>query len=174
MGLESFFEERLDLSKFIENAEEYSFLNVYQTDLVKVLIVAAASSFETIVVDHIEEFYRSSSSYPSAAVFVKNKALFRSYHQLFDWSTSNANTFTKFFGQDCTDLLKSQLNDHPWLEQSIRDFIALGRARNELVHGDFAVASPSLSVAEVGDKYRSAIKFVDAIPSIIRVERLVS
>lgn len=170
MGLGSFFSERVELAQFLEGAAEYSLLNVYQTDLPKVMIVAAASNFEVTVTNHIEEFFGSTSSHSTAAQFVKNKALFRSYHQLFSWNGTNATTFTNFFGQECTALLKEQITAHDWLEQSIRDFVELGRARNELVHGDYANYSPSLTVSEVQIKYESASRFVDVIPRIIRLE----
>lgn len=173
MSLESFFSERVSLAQFLEGAEEYSLLNVYQTDLPKVMIVAAASNFEVTITNHIEEFFVSTSSHPTAAQFVKNKALFRSYHQLFDWKGANATMFAKFFGAQCAALLKEQIVANDWLEQSIRDFVELGRARNELVHGDYASYSPSLTVVEVQVKYKSATKFVESIPRIIRLEALV-
>lgn len=172
MSLASFFEERNDIVEILERAVEPSLLNVYQTDLPKVMVVAAASSFEKVVVKHIEDFYKTTSKHESAAIFVLKKALFRQYHQLFGWNDNNINVFTNFFGPECTKNFKKQLDIHDWLETSMRDFLQIGRARNELIHGDFSSYSLSLTAAEVESKYRSAEKFVRAVPQIIRVEAI--
>lgn len=169
MTLRVFFDERNEIAALLERVIEPSLLNVYQTDLPKVMIVAAASSFEKEVLRHIEEFYKETTRHESAATFVMKKGLHRQYHQLFGWNDNNVNVFTNFFGPGCTKNFKQQLNIHEWLETSMKDFLQLGRERNELVHGDFATHSLSLTPSEVQAKYESACRFVSCIPQIIRV-----
>lgn len=170
MSLTSFFEERRDIARLLEDAIEPSLLNVYQTDLPKVLVVAVASSFERTVVQHIEDFYRSTSQHESATAFVLKKALFRQYHSLFDWNANNVTQFTNLFGPACTEKFKEELHLHDWLDDAVKDFLRLGRARNELVHGDFASYPVTLTPGEVQQKYESALRFVATLPQIIRVE----
>ena len=67
------------------------------------MVVAAASSFEKIVVKHIEDFYRATSEHESATTFVLKKALFRQYHQLFAWDQNTVTVFTNFFGPGMHD-----------------------------------------------------------------------
>ncbi|MET3706141.1 hypothetical protein ABIB17_000757 [Arthrobacter sp. UYEF6] len=172
MSLTTFFAERTDIAALLEKAVEPSLLNVYQTDLPKIMIVAAASSFEKEVVKHIEDFYRQSATHESATIFVLKKALYRQYHQLFGWNDNNVNVFTNYFGPACSKNFKELLGLHEWLGSSMKDFLDIGRVRNELIHGDFASYSPSLTPTEVQTKYRSAERFVAAIPRIIRVEPL--
>lgn len=170
MNLKPYFDERNDIARLVGEGMQPSLLNVYQSDLPKVLVVAVASSFERSIVSHIEEFFASTTQHESASIFVTKKALFRQYHQLFSWGDNTVTTFTNFFGPACTRTFKEQLAVHEWLEGAVRDFLQLGRARNELVHGDFASHPLSLTAGEVETKYESAQKFVDSIPQVIRVE----
>jgi hypothetical protein len=169
MDLTEFFQERIELQAFIEENYPES-LSGYQVDLAKVMVIAAASSFEEEVIAHILELFNDTNSPNTRASFVKRKALDRQYHQLFDWEQPNANKFARYFGDDCARTFKEQVNTSDWLEQSVRDFLAIGHQRNLLVHGNFPVYALELTPLEVRDKYFSARKFVAAIPGIIRMK----
>lgn len=172
MSLDSYFDERVEIARLLEEAAEPSLLNVYQTDLPKVLVLAVASRFERDVVDHIETFFTETSQHDSASIFVKKKALNRQYHQLFEWDRNTATSFTGLFGPDCTENFKIQVKENEWLETAVQDFMYLGRTRNQLVHMDLASFSVALTPAEVQSKYLSAARFVAVIPHVIRVESI--
>lgn len=167
-----FFRERVEITQRLVDAEEWSLLNVYQTDLPKVLVVATASRFEAEITQHIEDFYREVTSHSAATLFVVNKALSRQYHTLFSWGENTATSFMKLFGQECASNFKIQLEAHDWLAASVKDFLSLGRTRNELMHRDFASFPLDLTVEDVDAKAKSAERFVNAIPRVIRVESI--
>ncbi len=172
MTLDSYFGERVEIAGLLAEAGEPSLLNVYQTDLPKVLVLVVASRFERDVVRHIEDFFTATSDHETAPFFVKKKALTRQYHQLFDWETSTAKRFISFFGPACATNFKKMAQEHDWLDKSVHDFLLLGRTRNQLVHSDLASCSMPLTPEEVKDAYASAVRFVNAIPHIIRAEPL--
>ncbi|WP_017199563.1 HEPN domain-containing protein [Arthrobacter sp. M2012083] len=172
MSMSPFFRERIEIRQQLQDAQEWSLLNVYQTDLPKILVVATASRFEREITQHIEDFYREATTYDSATLFVINKALSRQYHTLFAWNENTATSFMKLFGAECASNFKSQLDAHDWLATSVKDFLTLGRIRNELVHRDFASFPLDLTVEEVDVRSQSAERFVAAIPQVIRVDSI--
>ena len=172
MTLDSYFGERVEIADLLARAGEPSLLNVYQTDLPKVLVLVVASRFESDVVSHIEEFFTATSKHETAPFFVKKKALTRQYHQLFDWDRNTATRFINFFGPACEKNFTAMSQEHEWLDKSVADFLLLGRTRNQLVHSDIASYSMTLTPDEVKDGYISATRFVQSIPHIIRAEPL--
>ncbi|MFF2298629.1 HEPN domain-containing protein [Arthrobacter sp. NPDC058127] len=169
-----FFRERVEIRQQLQAAKEWSLLNVYQTDLPKILVVATASRFEAEITRHIEDFYKEVTTYDSATLFVVNKALSRQYHTLFAWKENTATYFMKLFGEECALNFKSQLESHEWLATSVKDFLTLGRTRNELMHRDFASFPLDLTVEDVEQQADSAERFVAVIPKVIRVEPISS
>ncbi|MFE4198088.1 HEPN domain-containing protein [Paenarthrobacter sp. NPDC056912] len=169
MSLESYFEERIEIGDLLGEANEYSLLNVYHSDLPKVLILSVASRFERDVTDHIETFYSEISELEPVAAFVKKKALNRQYHSLFNWDAANVNAFVGLFGPQCKAHFATQIVQHDWLNDAARDFLALGQARNVLIHLDLATQTASMTAQEVAEKYRSAVRFVEAIPFVLRL-----
>lgn len=172
MSLESYFEERIEIGDLLGGAKEYSLLNVYHSDLPKVLILSVASRFERDVTDHIEAFYAELSDLEPVAAFVKKKALHRQYHSLFQWDSANVNSFIGLFGPQCKAHYKEQTLQHEWLIDAARDFLALGQARNILIHVDLATQTASMTVQEVANKYKSALRFVEAIPFILKLQTI--
>lgn len=170
MSMSPFFRDRVEIGQRLQDAQEWSLLNVYQTDLPKILVVATASRFEKEITKHIEDFYKEVSTCQSATSFVVNKALSRQYHTLFSWSDNTATSFMKLFGVECASNFKDQLEAHDWLAKSVKDFLSLGRTRNELMHRDFASFPLDLTVEDVEAQSQSAERFVDVIPLAIRVE----
>lgn len=174
MSLETYFKERVEVSDLLGKANDLSLINIYNSDLPKVLILTVASRFEQDVIRHIEEFYLEISTLESVAAFVKKKALARQYHTLFQWEAANVNSFVGLFGDQCKRHFRQQLASHDWLEGAVRDFLALGQARNTLVHVDLATQSASMTAQEVREKYDSAARFVESIPFILRLQPIVS
>ncbi|MBH0098052.1 hypothetical protein I6E68_02725 [Salinibacterium sp. NSLL150] len=171
MQLTNFFEDRLLIAESLDEGGDLSMINTFATDLPRVFIVAAASHFETVVTDYIHDFFsETSQENPAVLEFMKRKALFRNYHTLFEWKGNSANGFFAVFGEERTKHYKALVQDTDWVGPAASDFLKLGRARNELVHGDFASHSPSLSAKEVQQRFISAQRFVQCIPAVIRLQ----
>jgi hypothetical protein len=172
MSLQTFFDDREVIAAKLQETGDLSLVNTFATDLPRVFIVATASSFEVEVTNHIIEYFRVSSDQAGVAAFAERKALKRTYHTLFNWETNNVKPFFQYFGNECATHFGNLLATHDWLEGAGRSFLALGRARNELVHGDFSTFSPTMTADEVKSRYTEASKFVDAIPKVLRLEAL--
>lgn len=135
----------------------------------KTLILAIASSFEAEIISHIHELYDVGGLPESAAAFVKNKALARQYHTLFDWKKSNINSFAGLFGHECKDNVSLCLLNNTYARQSIQDFLFIGNERNRMVHNDFInYHLTDVSLDDIIKKYKSADGFVKIVPKIIR------
>ena len=173
MTLDSFFEERLEVGRSLADSGELSLLNTFNTDLPRIFVVAAASHFEAAISDHLLDFFaEASDNNETVAAFMSRRALFRNYHSLFDWSATSANKFFSTFGAPCLEHYKRLARDHDWLLPSALAFLQLGDARNLLVHGNFALHSPTLTADDVRVRYAEAARFVDAIPHILRLQEL--
>lgn len=172
MSLQTFFADREQVAAKLQEAGDLSLVNTFATDLPRVFIVAAASNFEVTITQQVIEFFRSTSSQPGAAEFIERKALMRTYHSLFEWKSNSVKSFFQFFGVECREHYVELTQTHEWLEPAAKDFLALGRARNLLVHGDFSTHSPAMTADEVKSRCASAQRFVEAIPAILRLEEL--
>jgi len=173
MDLTDFFNERLEIARSLTARGELSLVNTFNTDLPRIFVVASASHFETVVASHIRNFFAEmSNGHPAVIEFVDKKVLFRSYHTLFNWPSNSVSSFFAMFGKLCADHYKQLSKDQDWLSEAARAFLQLGQARNELVHGDFATHSPSLTAPEVQAAFISAQRFVESIPLILRMKEL--
>ena len=140
---------------------EPSLASAIRTNLTKGLVLAAASSFESALMGHLEAVYRRLlAAAPALANFAVNTGMERRYHAYFDWDRPNANKLFGHFGPEFAERLKSRIAGEPDLEQGMRDFMSLGRLRNELAHDDFAAYSLDLTLEEVFSRYQSARRFL--------------
>lgn len=137
--------------------------------LAKALLLAGASELEMDTTRIVLEFFEDVSAGNMPAVrFVENKALKRQYHALFDWDRGNANSFFGLFGPDLKQYVSHLVSQNVTLSQGIAGFLRLGSLRNQLVHGNFASFSLSLTVEEIYALYQQACDFRDALPGILR------
>jgi len=112
---------------------EPSLSSAIRTNLAKGLVLAAASAFESDLMDHLETIYRRLlQAAPALANFAVTTGMKRRYHTYFDWESPNANKFFGLFGPEFAERLKGRIAGEPELGQAMRDFMSLGRLRNEL------------------------------------------
>lgn len=130
----------------------------------KALLLSAASNFEATITSAILGHVESTTNSMHVVSLVKNKALARQYHTLFDWEAKNANKFFSLFGDDFRQAMKDRLNEDPDLESSIKAFLRIGLERNFLVHGDFGSYSLELTTEEVLELHARAARFVQELP----------
>lgn len=142
---------------------------VFEDSYKKLLILACGSFFESHLVTHLNEFARSAAD-PRIAAFVRNKALSRQYHTLFDWDgVRNVNRFLALFGDEHKKQVVSKIASDPQLEPAMHAFLLVGAERNRLAHGNLAALSPDLTVAEIKEKYRQAWLFLQFLCSELSV-----
>jgi hypothetical protein len=157
------------LISYLDQGNQPSLRSTVDENFRKALLLAAASYFEHRIVNDILAFVRESSSENSLLVeFVNNKAISRQYHTFFNWNETNANQFFGLFGTTFKNFIKQELRSDDQLSSSIKAFLEIGRERNRLVHQDFGTFSLEKTSDEIYELYKSALTFVESIPSKLR------
>ncbi len=157
-----------ELARHLLEAGQPSLLNNSDAAFRKSLTLAAASSFESQVKAHLLAFVSARSSSDALTIaFVKNKALERQYHTLFEWKGTSANSFFGLFGAGFRQHMAARTKADKTLDDSIRAFLELGNLRNEIAHQDFVSYPMEKTVTDVYDLYKRARMFVDGLPSFL-------
>ncbi|MFD8673781.1 HEPN domain-containing protein [Streptomyces seoulensis] len=163
------YEDHKSVLDHLSSTSQVSDHATLQTTLPKVLLLAAASEFESRVCTTIREYVQANSNDLKILELVEQKAIKRQYHTLFDWDKRNAAKFWSLFGAD----FKRQMGDicrrRPRFERSISAFLELGALRNQLVHNNYATFSLEKTLTEVFDLYREAEGFVNSLPVVLHV-----
>lgn len=168
-AIDRMYEEISELIQYLEKDGEVSLRSTADENFRKALLLAAASYFEHRICEAIISFTGESSSANHLLVeFVRNKALSRQFHTLFDWNSRNANKFFSLFGDTFSNFMKNELRKDDSLSTSIGAFMELGTERNRLVHQDFGTFPLEKTAKEIYDLYLAAQVFVEAIPEKMR------
>ncbi|MCH9030983.1 MAG: hypothetical protein IIB00_01805 [candidate division Zixibacteria bacterium] len=153
--------------EFLASKGETTFQVTADETFRKSMILGAASYFESKIVFEIETLVTSNCDNKELVLeFVRAKGLKRKYHLLFDWDRPSANHFFATFGKRFVEFMKDKIANDATLSESIRDFMKLGKLRNDLVHGNFALYSLTLTSEELLALYKSANVFVDSLSSL--------
>ena len=159
--IEAFYSDHEGLAKYLEEKGEASFVNVHQDIFRRSFALAIASAFEREVSELLRQFARvRSNGNAEICALIDKKAINRQYHTLFNWDGNNANSFFAHFGQGFADKAKRRVQTDAELEQAVRAFLALGHARNLLVHNDFVTYSIGQTSGELLELYRQARPFI--------------
>lgn len=150
--------------KLLLEIKEVSFATEYKGQLAKVVLLACASFFEANIIDTVMKSLNVSGCQLTYN-FVLRKALLRQYHALFDWKAKNANNFFSLFGEGFRDFMKTKVKDDESLDLGIKNFLELGRLRNQLTHDNYATFVLELTVEDIYEKFSSARFFTDKIES---------
>ena len=158
------YSEFASLVQLLGNGAEPSLLLSAQDNFRKSLLLAAASYFEKRITDDIYAYSQNvTSSDELLTSFVRNKALKRQFHTLFNWEANNANQFFGLFGEGFKQFMVARVAADATLEDSIRALIELGYERNRLVHEDFATFPLEKTSDEIFALYTSAASFVNSL-----------
>ncbi len=123
------------------------------------LVLACGSFFESYLTDHLCNFARELSD-PRIAEFLKNKALKRQYHTLFNWEAANISQFVAMFGEEYKAATNGAINSDDKLNQGMRNFLQLGAERNRIAHSSLSAISPDLTIDEIKQRYFDAWAFL--------------
>lgn len=167
--IEALYAEHEELRQFLSDAGELTFVAEIERTYPKVLLIAAASLFETEVVAVLSDLFAARSGNDELTLaFIRSKGFDRQYHTYFAWKDGNANAFWSLFGADFKTYAVARLRGDETLTESARHFIELGHLRNQLVHGNYLLFALEKTAEEVIALARSAFRFVEALPSVLR------
>lgn len=164
------YEDHKSVLDHLSSTNQVSHHATLQTTLPKVLLLAAASEFESRVCNAIREHVQANSKDLKILELVDQKAIKRQYHTLFDWDKRNAGKFWSLFGADFKRQMGEICRRRPRFDSSIAAFLELGSLRNQLVHNNYATFSLEKTLAEVFILYKEAEGFVNSLPVVLHVE----
>lgn len=130
----------------------------------KNLLVTAASYFEREIKEQVLRLVEKCSKDNEIIVaFVRNRAIERQFHTLFQWDRRNANSFFGLFGEGFKSYMLGRVNADEAYARAIRAFLELGRERDRLVHQDFGTFPLEKTSIEIFELYRDASLFVRSL-----------
>ena len=166
--IERQYQDSKELFQYLLGKGEISFATYIDSVYKKVLVLSAASYFESAISGLVSLYAkRVSGSDKRIVTLIENKVLERQYHTFFDWKTNNTNAFWKMFGKETYDAVRAQIDGDGELKEAERSFMELGRQRNLLVHENFAEFDVNITVEEIYKKYKSASSFIDYISKVL-------
>lgn len=165
-AINKIYQDYIENYQCLINGGEISIAMDYKSQYSKIMLLSAASYFESKVIRIITSFLNAGSC-PLCAGFLEKKALKRQYHTLFNWDQQNANQFFGLFGDEFKLFMKKQLANDDALKKEIEDFMVLGSYRNQLVHNDYATFRLPLTAENVKQKFDSADMFVNKLGGLV-------
>ncbi|WP_418309117.1 HEPN domain-containing protein [Phascolarctobacterium succinatutens] len=166
--IERQYQDSKDLVAYLMGKGEVSFATYIDSVYKKVLVLSAASYFESVISNYISTYAtRASGPDKRIVTLIENKVIERQYHTLFDWDAKNTNRFWSLFGENTKSKVREQLNSDGYLKSTEQAFIELGRQRNLLVHENFAEYDVNTTVEEIYAKYKLACEFVSFIATVL-------
>lgn len=165
------YEEFKEIRDHFEETHDISSKIIVDNNFKKILLLSAASYFEDKIKKIIIECIESNSKSEVLNNFIKNKAIERQYHTYFEWKEKNANKFFSLFGNSFKTDIISEINGNESLKTSIKDFMELGRLRNELIHENFAAFPIEKTSDEIYSLYLSANEFVTYLSLKIKTNK---
>lgn len=167
--IERQYKDEQELYRYLMDNNEISFASYIDEVYKKVLLLSAASYFESVISKTVINFAKDSTSIDHrVAVLVEKKAISRQYHTLFQWDSKNTNSFWGLFGEETKNSARKTINASEELRQAEKDFLELGQERNLLVHENFSEYGVNNTVDEIYKKYKSACKFIAFIPEVLK------
>ena len=162
------YEDSKDLYEYLLEKKEISFASYIDDVYKNVLVLSAASYFESKISELISGYAEKACGTDKRIVhLVKSKAVERQYHTLFDWDSGNTNKFWKFFGEETKNDVRIKIKNDEQLQEAEKSFLELGQQRNLLVHKNFAETDVNTTVEEIYNKYCKACIFISLIETVL-------
>jgi len=165
--IETLKSEYSDLTQFLKDNNQISFVLYINDNYKKTLLLSVASYFETTITDTIVNYAKYCSNGDDKIVaLIEGKTLKRQYHTLFNWESQNANTFLSLFGEKAKDSARKRLQEKDLLDAE-KAFLSLGSQRNKLVHRNYIETIIESTFEEIYSQYILACKFVQFIQEML-------
>src|SRR5664280_1314030 len=157
--------------KSVLTATEPSLVVSTEATMAKVLLLASASHLEQMTQEILLSFFSEiTAGTPAAVEFVRNKAIARQYHTLFQWDKSNVSHFFGLFGKDFKKIAEETVKADSDLDLCIRAFLEVGSLRNQLVHQNYASFVLDKTADDIVELYYRAARFLDRLPLLLRAD----
>jgi hypothetical protein len=164
--IDNLYGETSRLLTHLSEARDLSLHSFANENLRKVLLLSAASWFETRISEAVERFSEvHANGHPGIMSLIKRKAIDRQYHTYFEWKQKKPGPFYGLFGEVCGECMKKEINADLKLKDGLEAFLELGSLRNELVHENFAAFPFEKTAEEVHALYLKAEDFVQYVES---------
>lgn len=166
--IERQYQDSKELYNYLLDKGEISFATYIDNVYKKVLVLSAASYFESKISELISNYAtKASGSDKRIVTLIESKVIERQYHTLFEWKVNNTNSFWKLFGEQTKESVRAKINSDEELKTAEKSFMELGRQRNLLVHENFAEFDVNITVEEIYRKYRQACNFISLIETVL-------
>jgi hypothetical protein len=168
--VEKMYNDNKEILDFLSTQNEISYKVDLDSKLKKIILMSSASYFESQMTELIESFVVIVTANNIALVsFVRNKAINRQYHTLFDWKSNNINGFLGLFGLDFKKEAIADINASEKLKSAVTSFLLIGSERNKLVHINFATFLIDLTSDEIIEHHRNALLLIDYLKKKLSV-----
>ncbi len=155
--VERIYSELISIKALVEGSP--SDIVAFEAIAAKSMLLATASYFEKAVCEIIKNYAKSVWDSMVLISFLDKQALYGKYHSLFDWNSSNINKFIKLFGNEFYQFIEPSLTeDH--VKAAIKEFMLLGRLRNDLVHNNFSEYPMQFTSKEIKTKFNIAFPLI--------------
>jgi len=167
--IDTMYDDFVGLNEYLNKNNEISYALLIQDYSRKIMLLSTASYFEFDFISRLLAFLEKRTDKKRTIInFIKNKALERQYHTLFQWNGKNANSFFGLFGDDFKKYIQDKVKNDLYLDESIKAFLELGSERNRMVHNDFSTYYLEKSEDEIYDLYKKSLRFVSQFCDILR------
>ena len=157
-----------ELLKIVDQLIEPSMYTWTDNQFRRTLVMAIGSYFEHEITEIVTGFVeRETQRSEWVVAFAKAKGISRQYHTYFTWKDNNANQFFGLFGPACKAKHVSDVNASEQLREAAQAFLELGRLRNTLAHENYVTFLVDKTAAEVYERFRSAVRFVDYVDELL-------
>lgn len=147
-------------SRLLETADPSIIVDA-QAVYSKAMILAAGNWFERKVSEVLVDFARVHSNGDLRVVeLVRQRAVARQFHTLFDWEQQVPSRFLALFGDRFKDASIREIKASETLASGARDFMTLVAQRNALAHAQALDEEPPFTAAEVFTKFNSGAEWV--------------
>ena len=158
------------IAKFLTEHDEITYAIFVKDIYRKIFILSAASFFEKSICMLLKSYVSDVTTSKDKRIvnLVENKVIGHQYYALFNWDDNNTNSFWGLFGTETKNKVKILIRSDENLKKAEKDFLEIGRIRNELVHRNFAENNQiNLTLEEINIKYISACKFIDFVSTVL-------
>jgi hypothetical protein len=159
-------DSQLAICAHLRATEQVSLAIDLERELAKILVLSAASYFESRIVSAVERLADGSGDHRIAAA-MRIKVIKRQYHTYFDWDALKLGPFRSLFGDAVGDALQAKAESDDASERAQRAFLIIGQQRNRLIHGNFATYELPHTLTEWMERYEWASTFVSLVEELL-------
>ena len=164
-NLDSVYNDFDELITKLKKDNELSASTSIETTVSKLIIVSAASFFESDIKDAIFSIYTDTKSRN-----LVEKLLDRNFWNMFDSKFESMNRFLNNFGDEFRIEFQKSIQGNQTLEDSAIAFLRLLQLRGEIVHMNFLSHSIDVTYQESYEIYKQSLDYVEYLKKKI-IER---